>query len=71
MNLASGYYKNHSLVISGYSVYKFKGMKVKILHVYDGWNKEKSYIDYNDLNGFLSFPVFSYNVFDIDLGENL
>lgn len=71
MNLASGYYKNHSLVISGYSVYKFKGMKVKILHVYDGWNKEKSYIDYNDLNGFLSFPVFSYNVFDIDLDENL
>lgn len=71
MNLASGYYKNHSLVISGYSVYKFRDMKVKFLHVYDGWNKEKSYIDYNDLNGFLSLPIFSYNVFDVDLDRNL
>lgn len=71
MNLGSGYYKNHSLVISGYSIYKFKGMKVKFLHVYDGWNKTKSYIDYNDLRGFLKVPIFSYNVFDVDIGEDL
>ena len=71
MNLGSGDYKNHSLVISGYSIYKFKGMKVKFLHVYDGWNKTKSYIDYNDLRGFLKLPIFSYNVFDIDIGEDL
>ena len=71
MNLGSGYYKNHSLVISGYSVYKFKGMKVKFLHVYDGWNKTKSYIDYNDLRGFLKVPIFSYGVFDVDIGEDL
>lgn len=71
MNLGSGYYKNHSLVISGYSIYKFKGMKVKFLHVYDGWNKTKSYIDYNDLRRFLKLPIFSYNVFDVDIGEDL
>lgn len=67
MNLGSGYYKNHSLVIFGYSIYKFRGMKIKFLHVYDGWNKTPSYIDYSDLKGFMNFPVFSYNIFNIDL----
>lgn len=66
MNLATGYYKNHSLVIFGYSLYDYRGMKIKILHVYDGWNKTPSYIDYSDLKGFMSFPVFSYNIFNID-----
>ena len=66
MNLATGYYKNHSLVIFGYSLYDYRGMKIKILHVYDGWNKSPSYIDYSDLKGFMSFPVFSYNIFNID-----
>ncbi len=71
MNLGSGYYKNHSLVVSGYSIYKFRGMKLKFLHVYDGWNKDKSYIDYNDLRGFMKLPVFSYNVFSVDILEDL
>lgn len=69
MNLGSGYYKRHSLVIFGYSIYKFKGMKIKILHVYDGWNKTPSYIDYNDLKGLKNFPIFSYNIFNIDLSS--
>lgn len=67
MNLGSGYYKRHSLVIFGYSIYKFRSMNIKFLHVYDGWNKSPSYIDYNDLKGFMKFPVFSYNVFKLDL----
>lgn len=69
MNLGSGYYKRHSLVIFGYSIYKFKGMKIKILYVYDGWNKTPSYIDYNDLKGLKNFPIFSYNIFNIDLSS--
>lgn len=66
MNLGSGYYKRHSLVIFGYSLYDYRGMKIKFLHVYDGWNKTPSYIDYSDLKGFMKFPVFSYNIFKFD-----
>lgn len=46
-------------------------MRLKFLHVYDGWNKDKSYIDYNDLRGFMKLPVFSYNVFSVDILEDL
>ena len=67
MNLGSGYYKRHTLVVFGYSIYEFKGMKLKILKVYDGWNKTPSYIDYNALKGFMKAPIFSYNIFNIDL----
>ncbi|MGF0095354.1 C39 family peptidase [Peptoniphilus sp. SGI.035] len=69
MNLGSGYYKRHSLVIFGYSIYKFKKIKIKILHVYDGWHKTPSYIDYSDLKGLKNFPIFSYNIFNIDLSS--
>lgn len=66
MNLGYGFYKNHSLVVFGYSIYYYKRMKIKILHVYDGWHRSKSYIDYNELNGFANLPIYSYNIFNIE-----
>lgn len=43
-------YKNHSVVIIGYTAYKIDDTMVYVLAVYDNWRKEISYIDYNKLS---------------------
>lgn len=66
MNLAVGYYKNHSLVVSGYRIYNYNGMNIKIIEVIDGWRRNIRYIDYTDLRVKYILPLFSYNTFKIE-----
>lgn len=54
MNIARGYYGNHSVTVCGYSVYKSKHKFLftsykkthNMICVYDGWSYTKRYIDY-------------------------
>jgi hypothetical protein len=41
------YYKNHSILVIGYMEYS---NKVRMLAVYDNWNKGISYVDYSKLS---------------------
>lgn len=63
MNLAVGYYRNHTVTVVGYREYFYKDLKVKILEVIDGWTQEVRYIDYSVLNGLFSLPLYSFNLF--------
>jgi len=47
MNIARGFYKNHTVTVIGYRIYSVNGKEYPILAVADGWNKGVHYIDYN------------------------
>lgn len=55
MNIARGYYGNHTVTVCGYAVYKRtkKTLGIKttktynMIEVYDGWETTKRYIDYS------------------------
>ncbi len=55
MNIARGYYGNHTVTVCGYAVYKRtkKTLGIKttktynMIQVYDSWSNSKKYIDYN------------------------
>lgn len=55
MNIARGYYGNHTVTVCGYAVYKrtkkILGIKTtktyNMIEVYDGWKTTKRYIDYS------------------------
>lgn len=67
MNIARGYYKDHTVTVCGYAIYKESGLIFDTTHhmiqVYDGWNSSRRYIDYEkfayDLvtSGFGSFNI--------------
>lgn len=73
MNIARGYYGNHTVTVCGYKIYKItkKGIfgnstkTYNMIEVYDGWSSGKRYIDYKafayDLltSGFGSFNTIS------------
>lgn len=73
MNIARGYYGNHTVTVCGYAVYKRTkktlGIKItktyRMIQVYDGWSSDKKYIDYSafayDLvtSGFGSFNTIT------------
>ncbi|MBL7574714.1 Peptidase_C39 like family protein [Peptoniphilus asaccharolyticus DSM 20463] len=66
MNIAFGEYHNHTVTITGYKIFKFKGMNIKFIEVIDGWRKTKTYIDYNIFShSLLSAGVCSYNTLEI------
>lgn len=54
MNIARGYYGNHSLTVCGYQIHKSKHKLLwgsynkthNFIQVYDGWSRGKRYIDY-------------------------
>ncbi|EFI41799.1 MULTISPECIES: hypothetical protein [Peptoniphilus] len=61
MNIAFGEYHNHTVTVTGYKIFKFKNMKIKFIELYDGWRREKSYIDYNIFaQGIFSKGICSY-----------
>lgn len=39
MNIAFGEYHNHTVTISGYKIFRYKGMNIKFIEVFDGWRK--------------------------------
>lgn len=62
MNIAFGKYSNHSVTITGYKIFKYKGMKIKFIELFDGWTKKHSYIDYN----VFAHSLFSVNVYSLN-----
>lgn len=62
MNIGAGFYKNHTLNVIGYRIYKYKSLKIKILEVLDGWSREIRYLDYSALKGLLNEPFYSFNL---------
>lgn len=55
LNIALGYYGNHSVTVAGYRVYGCGGKKITMLCLADGWNEGLRCID---LNEFRRFPGF-------------
>lgn len=66
MNIATGYYGNHTVTVRGYDIYRKQHTIGKIKYytyyymiaVYDGWTSSVRYIDYND---FSKFNLGSFN----------
>lgn len=66
MNIAFGKYHNHTVTVTGYKIFKFKGMRIKFIEILDGWRRNKTYIDYNIFShGFFSSGLCSYNTLKI------
>ncbi|MCI8955657.1 MAG: DNRLRE domain-containing protein [Eubacterium sp.] len=66
MNIATGYYRNHSVTVCGYNIYRKQQTIRKIKYytyyymitVYDGWTSSFRYIDYN---AFSKYHFGSFN----------
>ena len=62
MNIARGYYKDHTVVVVGYSVWRVKDKEYPILRVIDGWKSGIHYIDYEAFAKDISQSIFgSFN----------
>ena len=48
------YYKSHTVVVTGYCIYKTKNGTARFLMIYDNWNNTPSYLDYDGLSFFAS-----------------
>lgn len=48
-NDGRNYYKNHSITIVGYKVFKVNKRTVNMLVVYDNWYKNEAYVDWDAL----------------------
>ena len=47
LNIAFGYYRNHTVSVIGYKIFSKKGKRNKIfIQIYDGWSRTKRYIDW-------------------------
>ncbi len=46
MNIARGFYKDHTIVVAGYSVWRVGNKFYPMLKVIDGWTKGYHYLDY-------------------------
>lgn len=46
-NIAFGYYRDHTVTVIGVREYRRAWKKRRLIEVYDGWTKEKRYIDYD------------------------
>lgn len=62
MNIARGFYKDHTIVVAGYSIWKVGDKQYPILRVIDGWNRGVHYLDYEAFARDISQSVFgSFN----------
>ncbi|WBW49588.1 C39 family peptidase [Peptoniphilus equinus] len=62
MSIAFGKYRNHTVTVSGYRMYRWRGLTIKVIEIYDGWRRMPAYIDYNAFDhSLLSSGVCSYN----------
>ncbi len=63
MNLARGFYKDHTIVVSGYSIWRAGNKVLPMLRVIDGWNKGIHYVDYESFSKDISQSIFgSFNL---------
>ena len=62
MNIARGYYKDHTVVVCGYSIWRVKDKLYPMLRVVDGWKRGIHYIDYEAFSKDISQSIFgSFN----------
>ncbi len=62
MNIARGFYKDHTIVVAGYSVWKVGDKLYPMLRVIDGWKSGYHYIDYEAFAKDISQSIFgSFN----------
>ncbi len=65
MNIALGKYGAHTVTITGYSIYNYNNMEIKLLHILDGWSRNLRYINYTDFtHGILSINGASFNIIE-------
>ncbi len=62
MNIARGYYRDHTVVVSGYSIWRVGDKLYPMLRVIDGWKSGIHYIDYEAFAKDISQSIFgSFN----------
>ena len=62
MNIARGFYKDHTIVVAGYSIWKVGDKLYPMLRVIDGWRSGIHYIDYEAFSKDISQSIFgSFN----------
>lgn len=62
MNIARGYYKDHTVVVAGYSIWRVGNKFYPMLRVIDGWSSGYHYIDYEAFAKDISQSIFgSFN----------
>ncbi len=62
MNIARGYYKDHTIVVVGYSIWRVGDKLYPMLRVIDGWSAGHHYIDYEAFAKDISQSIFgSFN----------
>lgn len=62
MNIARGYYKNHSITVNGYRVIKTKDKTHIFIAIYDGWSNQQRYLDYDWFSAdLLHYGIGSFN----------
>ena len=62
MNIARGYYKDHTVVVAGYSIWRVGNKLYPMLRVIDGWRSGYHYIDYEAFAKDISQSIFgSFN----------
>ncbi|WP_051538161.1 C39 family peptidase [Butyrivibrio proteoclasticus] len=62
MNIARGYYKEHTIVVCGYSIWKVGDKLYPMLRVIDGWKSGYHYVDYEAFAKDISQSIFgSFN----------
>jgi hypothetical protein len=66
MNIARGFYRDHTIVVAGYSIWKVGDKFYPMLRVIDGWKSGIHYIDYESFAKDISQSVFgSFNTIHI------
>ncbi|MBE5822902.1 MAG: hypothetical protein E7308_02405 [Butyrivibrio sp.] len=62
MNIARGFYKDHTVVVCGYSIWRVGDKLFPMLRVIDGWKKGIHFIDYESFAKDISQSIFgSFN----------
>lgn len=62
MNIARGFYKDHTIVVTGYSVWRVGDRMYPMLRVIDGWRSGYHYLDYEAFARDISQSIFgSFN----------
>ena len=68
MNIARGYYRDHTIVVVGYSIWKVGDKLYPMLRVIDGWKSGYRYIDYEAFAKDISQSIFgSFNTIEVKM----
>ena len=62
LNIARGYYKDHTVVVAGYCIWRIGKKNYPMLRVIDGWKSGYHYIDYEAFAKDITQSIFgSFN----------